>query len=117
MVRVVSVASTRHSRTKSERTKVIMKYRITVLEEPPENLGGFELIGLEVKLGKGRLAEFPPNTRVLEVETTQEPLPMDVEVNAKYAKKDDKAMIVRRRSLQFKMEKIEERIKTPRQSS
>ncbi len=70
-------------------------------------MGGFEQIGMEVKLGKGRLAEFPPDARVLEVETTQEPLPMDVEVNAKYAKQEGKAMIVRRRSLQFKIEKIE----------
>ena len=114
----MSVTSARPSaRAKAERTKIILRYRITVLEEPPGSLGGFELAGLEVKLGKGRLYEFPPDMRVLEVETTQEPLPMDVEVNAKYSRRDDKAVIVRRRSLQFKMEKIEERIKSPRQSS
>jgi len=114
----MSMTSTRHStRAKSERTKVILRYRITVLEEPPKTLGGFEQIGMEVKLGKGRIADFPPDARVLEVETTQEPLPMDVEVNAKYAKQDGNAMIVRRRSLQFKMEKIEERIKNPKKPS
>ncbi|MDJ0269880.1 MAG: hypothetical protein NXY59_04935 [Aigarchaeota archaeon] len=104
----MSVTSTKQaSKTRSERAKNILRYRVTVLEEPARTLGGFEHIGMEVKLGKGRLAEFPPDARVLEVETTQEPLPMDVEVNAKYAKQEGKAMIVRRRSLQFKIEKIE----------
>ncbi len=93
-------------RTRSERTR-IYKYRVTVLEEPPPTLDDFKIFGLEVKLGKGRHIDYPPNLRVLDVETTQEPLPMDVEVNAKYQRVENKTTIVRRRSLLFKIEKVE----------
>ncbi len=99
-------------RTRSERTR-IYRYRVTVLEEPPQTLDGFKIFGLEVKLGKGRHVDFPSDARVLDVETTQEPLPMDVEVNAKYQRVENKTMIVRRRSLLFKMEKVESFISSP----
>ncbi|MEM3052352.1 MAG: hypothetical protein QXI25_02435 [Candidatus Caldarchaeum sp.] len=93
-------------KTRSERTR-IYKYRVTVLEEPPDTLDGFKIFGLEVKLGKGRHVDFAPNLRVLDVEATQEPLPMDVEVNAKYHKVENKTVIVKRRSLLFSIEKVE----------
>ncbi|MEM0349109.1 MAG: hypothetical protein QXE96_06085 [Candidatus Caldarchaeum sp.] len=93
------------TRTRVERTR-LYRYRVTLLEEPPETLDGFKLFGIEVKLGKGRHVDFPPDKRVLDVETTQEPLPMDVEVNAKYQRVDNRATIVRRRSLLFNMEKL-----------
>ncbi|MCS7129472.1 MAG: hypothetical protein NZ919_02385 [Candidatus Caldarchaeum sp.] len=93
-------------KTRSERTK-IYKYRVTVLEDPPETLDGFKIFGLEVKLGKGRHVDFSPDLRVLDVQATQEPLPMDVEVNAKYHKVENKTVIVKRRSLLFTIEKIE----------
>ncbi|MEM0440268.1 MAG: hypothetical protein QXF45_00600 [Candidatus Caldarchaeum sp.] len=92
-------------RTRSERTRVY-KYRVTILENPPESLDGFKIFGIEVKLGKGRHVDFPSDARVLDVETSQEPLPMDVEVNAKYQRVENRTTIVRRRSLLFKMEKI-----------
>lgn len=93
-------------RTRQERVRVY-KYRVMLLEEPPESLDGFKIFGIEVKLGKGRHVDFPPEARVLNVETTQEPLPMDVEVNAKYQRVENRVTIVRRRSLLFKMERIE----------
>ncbi|MEM2237937.1 MAG: hypothetical protein QXR26_03985 [Candidatus Caldarchaeum sp.] len=105
--------TSKHSqKTRSERTR-IYRYRVTVLEEPPQTLDGFKIFGIEVKLGKGRHVDFPADARVLDVETTQEPLPMDVEVNAKYQKLENKTMIVRRRSLLFKMERLETVIQKP----
>ncbi|MDW8063612.1 MAG: hypothetical protein RMI43_05530 [Candidatus Caldarchaeum sp.] len=100
------MVSKQATRTRSERSR-IYRYRVTLLEQPPEDLDGFKIFGIEVKLGKGRHVDFPPEARVLDVETTQEPLPMDVEVNAKYQKVENRTTIVRRRSLLFKMEKLE----------
>ena len=90
---------------RNERVK-IYRYKVTILEEPPQTLDGFKIFGIEVKLGKGRHVDFPPDKRELDVETTQEPLPMDVEVNAKYQRVDNRATIVRRRSLMFKIERV-----------
>jgi hypothetical protein len=92
-------------KSRNERVKTY-RYKITVLEEPPQTLDGFKIFGIEVKLGKGRHVDFPPDKRELDVETTQEPLPMDVEVNAKYQRVDNRATIVRRRSLQFRIERV-----------
>ncbi|MCS7137295.1 MAG: hypothetical protein NZ941_02880 [Candidatus Caldarchaeum sp.] len=100
------MTSKQPTRPRSERTRVY-KYRVMLLEEPPESLDGFKIFGIEIKLGKGRHVDFPPEARVLNVETTQEPLPMDVEVNAKYQRTDNRTTIVRRRSLLFKMERLE----------
>lgn len=98
-------------RARSERNRGLYRYRVTVLEEPPKSLGGFQIFGMEVKLGKGRHVDFGPNMRELEVETTQEPLPMDVEVNAKYQKSEGKTVIVRRRSLLFRIERADSQAK------
>jgi len=101
-------------KSRSERTRPTFKYRVHVLEDAPETLGGFEKVGLEVKLGKGRLTDFPTDAKVLDVVTTQEPLPMDVEVNAKYSHREGKTIIVRRRSLKFQIEKLDSEPRNPR---
>ena len=102
---MTATLSRHDQRGRSEKSRGLLRYRVTVLEEPPKSLGGFQIFGMEVKLGKGRHVDFSPDLRTLEVETTQEPLPMDVEVNAKYQKSEGKTVIVRRRSLLFKIEK------------
>ncbi len=104
---MTATISRQDHRTRSERSRGIFRYRVMVLEEPPKTLGGFQIFGMEVKLGKGRHVEFSPELRTLEVETTQEPLPMDIEVNAKYQKNEGKTVIVRRRSLLFKIERTD----------